>query len=227
MNKQAPSGFILSYDHVSKLQSMKGKNLTFIGTIVLLTGILMILFRTFLAAGGIVLAVGLLFVAAGLLNMSVYLGAKDRRGHQRVSLAAQAFGWIVSVGALLLGLSMLLFSKAFVALVGFMFGVLILLSAIFQIITLLWLTRPTRLSNFFFLVPVVLIGIAIFIFMREPDTNGETTDMLLSGTAFVLFGAATIAEGLIVGNNNRNILKAQQSKDEAPKLEQNSENPQG
>ena len=82
------------------------------------------------------------------------------------------------------------FSKAFVALIGFMFAILLLFAAIFQLFLLFFGSRPNRLSSWFFLVPIVLIAAAVYVFMRKPDTQGESTDMIFVGCAFAVFGVS-------------------------------------
>ncbi len=93
---------------------------------------------------------------------------------------------------------MLIFSKAFVALTGFMFAVLLLFAAMFQLFLLLFGSRPARLSNWFFLVPTALVGAAVFIFMHKPDTAAETVVMTTTGLSFIVFGVFTVVEGSIV-----------------------------
>ena len=177
------------------------------GIITALIGVLLIVFRNTLADGGIVFAAGTLFVAAGLLNMTFFLGTRDKNGRARMGAFGTAFGWIASAAAVVLGLAMLIFSKAFVALVGFMFAVLILFAALFQMGLLLFGARPHRLSSWYFTVPMLLVCCAVFIFMRKPDTAGEHLVMTLTGISFILFGIATIAEGCYIGNANRLMLK--------------------
>ena len=186
---------------------MKGRNLIFTGAVAAIVGVLMLLFRSNLANGGIVLAAGALFVGAGILNMSVFLGSRDKDGHARMGAVGTAFGWIASAAAVVLGLAMLIFSKAFVALTGFMFAVLLLFAALFQLFLLLFGSRPTRLSNWFFLVPTALVAAAVYIFMRKPDTAGEEYDMLFVGISFALFGVFTMIEGSLIGRNNHMALK--------------------
>lgn len=117
---------------------MKGKNLIFTGLLVAAVGLMMLLFRNALASGGVVIAAGILFVGAGVLNMSVFLGARDKKGHARMGALGTVFGWVASAAAVVLGLAMLIFSNAFAALVGFMFAVLLLFAALFQLFLLLF-----------------------------------------------------------------------------------------
>lgn len=181
---------------------MKGRNLIFTGAIALIVGVLMLIFRIQLANGGIVFAAGALFVGAGLLNMTVFLGSRDKEGRARMGAFGTAFGWIASAAAVVLGLAMLIFSKAFAAMIGFMFAVLLLFAALFQLFLLLFGSRPTRLSNWFFLVPTALVAAAVYIFMRKPDIAGETIDMTFVGISFIVFGLFTIIEGSVIGRAN-------------------------
>lgn len=182
---------------------MKGRNLIFTGVIALIVGVLMLLFHTTLATGGIVIAAGAIFVGAGVLNMSVFLGSRDKEGKARMGVFGTAFGWVASAAAVVLGLAMLIFSHAFAAMIGFMFAVLLLFAALFQLFLLLFGSRPTRLSNWFFLTPMALIAAAIYVFMRKPDTSGEIADIIFVSCSFIVFGIVTIIEGSIIGNTNR------------------------
>lgn len=201
---------------------MKGRNLIITGAIALIVGVLMLIFRVQLANGGIVVSAGALFVLAGVLNMTVFLGSRDSQGRSRIGAFGTAFGWIASAAAVVLGLAMLIFSKAFVALIGFVFAVLLLFAALFQFFLLLFGSRPTRLSNWFFLVPAALVAAAIYIFIRKPDTSGETYDMTFIGISFIVFGLFTIVEGSIVGQANHTAVKKSAQPLVAEKTDDNS-----
>lgn len=186
---------------------MKGKNLILIGVLALAVGLLLAIFRSSLANGVVVRLAGIIFVGAGVLNMTVFLGSRDKEGRSRAGAFGTAFGWIASAAAVVLGLAMLIFKGTFVGFIGFMFGVLMLFGAVFQIFLLIFGSRPTHISNWFFLVPAAIIGAAIYIFLRKPDTAGETTDLLITGITFAVFGIATVIEGSMVGQSNRMILR--------------------
>lgn len=186
---------------------MKGRNLIITGAIALIVGVLMYIFRVRLADGGIVFAAGALFVCDGVLNMSVFLGSRDSRGRSRMGAFGTAFGWIASAAAVVLGLALLIFSKAFVALIGFIFAVLLLFAALFQLFLLIFGSRPVVLSNWFFLVPTALIAAAVYIFLRKPDSAGEVADMTFIGISFAVFGICTMVEGALIGRSNRARLR--------------------
>lgn len=187
---------------------MKGKNLILTGLVALVVGLLLVMFRQPLSNGGFVLVAGILFLGAGVMNITFILGSRDDKGKARSGAVATTFGWIASAAAVLLGLSMLIFKGAFVALVGFMFGVLLLFAALFQLFLLLFGTRPIRLSSWFYLVVAALVGGAIYIFLRKPSTAGEMTDVVVTGVGFMIFGLFTVIEGSVVGQGNRMIKKA-------------------
>ena len=110
---------------------------------------------------------------------------------------------------------MLLFQQTFLPLVSFIFAVMVLFAAIYQTCLLLFGTRPMRLSPWFFIVPMLLLVAASYIFLKRGDIN--TTDqhiMLISGCAFTLFGIVSIVEGIIIAHGNRRIDKAAQAKPE-------------
>lgn len=54
---------------------MKGRNLLLTGLVNLLIGILLIIFRTSLSSGRLVILIGAVFLIAGVINMTVLLGS--------------------------------------------------------------------------------------------------------------------------------------------------------
>lgn len=195
---------------------MKGRNLILTGLVAALIGLALIIFRLELADGGVVTVAGIIFLVAGVLNTTVFLASRDKKGETRMGAVGTAIGWVASAAAVVLGLAMLIFSKAFVAIVGFMFAVLLLFAALFQLFLLIFGSRPTKLSALFYLLPAALVGAAIFIFLRKPDTAGEQTVMLVTGISLLVFGIFTIIEGTLVGHTNHTIRKATRTAVAAP-----------
>lgn len=185
---------------------MKGKNLILMALIAVVIGVGLILVNSSLHASGIVLTAGAIFILAGVLNMLVFLGERDSRGRTRQSVLSITFGWVASAASIVLGLAMLLFQGTFLGLVSFMMAVLIVVAALFQFFLLVYGSRPTHLSGWFYLVPMVLIGIAVYVFLLESGVRDREM-LLATGIAFTIFGAATFVEGSIIGNNNRRNLR--------------------
>lgn len=196
---------------------MKGRNLFLLGLGAILLGVLLIIFRASLANGKVVLIAGTLFVVAGVMNMTVFLGSRDKNGKARMGAFGTVFGWLASAAATILGLAMLIFSTDFVAITGFMFAVLILFAALFQLFLIAFGARPTALSPWLYLVPAALVGAALYIiFLRQPTENSEHIVMLVTGISLLIFGLSTIIEGAAVGQINR---QAKHTPDDRPDKE--------
>lgn len=175
-------------------------------TAVLAVGILMIIFRNALASYSVVIGCGILFVLAGVANVTVFLGSRDKEGHARMGAAGTAIGWLASAAAVVLGVVLVLFRTVFETMVGYMFAVLLLFAALFQFCLLLFGSRPVRLSSWFFLVPMALCGAAVFIFMQQPGRS-DYTIMLTTGCSLAFFGLMTIIEAGAVSMGNRALRK--------------------
>lgn len=182
---------------------MKGRNLLLTGIVNLIIGILLILFRTSLSNGRLVILIGAVFLVAGIINMTVLLGSRDKNGKARSGVFGTTFGWIASTAAVVMGLAMIIFCNDFVAMMGFVFGVLILFAALFQLFLLIFGSRPIVLSPWFYLVPAALVGAAIYIILNTPENANHDTVMIVTGISFIVFGAFTIIEGAAIGQVNR------------------------
>lgn len=202
---------------------MKGKNLYLTALIMLVAGVVFILTANTLASFKIVIWAGVLFIIAGLANTIFFLGARDRQGRARTGAFGTAVGWVASAAAIVLGLCMLLFQQTFVPLVSFMLAVLLLFTAIFQICLLLFGSRPVRISPWFFLIPILLFGAAVFIYMQKPgETRTDRIIMYVTGISFALFGVASVIEGSIIAHANhkaRKLAEATGPAAEAPRAD--------
>lgn len=125
-----------------------------------------------------------------------------------------------------MGLAMIIFCNDFVAMMGFVFGVLILFAALFQLFLLIFGSRPIALSPWFYLVPAALVGAAIYIILNTPENGNHDTVMIVTGISFIVFGAFTIIEGAAIGQANRQTRVMQKNdvitsgKDEVVKKEE-------
>lgn len=203
---------------------MKGKNLILTALIALVAGLLMIIYRDSLASGVIIKWVGIMCIVAGVLNVTVFLGSRDSRGEARMGAFGTTFGWIVSAAAVVLGLAMAIFSTAFVALFGFMLGILLLFCALFQIFLIVFGARPARLNGAFYVVPALLIVGAVYVISLKSGLD-ERTIMMTTGIGLTLFGAATVVEAISISSARKTLASHRTDEAaEAPKeIEQGEE----
>lgn len=186
---------------------MKGRNLILMALVTLAIGILMIIFRNALASNSVVIGCGILFILAGVANVTVFLGSRDKDGHARMGAVGTAIGWLASAAAVVLGVVMVLFRTVFETMVGYMFAVLLLFGALFQFCLLLFGSKPVRLSSWFFLVPMALCGAAVYIFMQQPGRS-DYAIMLATGISLAFFGLMTLVESAAISSGNRTLRKA-------------------
>lgn len=185
---------------------MKGRNLILMALVTLAIGILMIIFRNALASNSVVIGCGILFILAGVANVTVFLGSRDKDGHARMGAVGTAIGWLASAAAVVLGVVMVLFRTVFETMVGYMFAVLLLFGALFQFCLLLFGSKPVRLSSWFFLVPMALCGAAVYIFMQQPGRS-DYAIMLTTGISLAFFGFMTLVESAAISSGNRTLRK--------------------
>ena len=207
---------------------MKGRHIIWTGIIALAVGVLMIVFNTSLEPSNLVLWCGLLFILAGILNLTVFLSGRDTTGKPKHNPASMMVGWVASAAAVVLGLCMVIFRATFVELVGYMFAFLLLFTALFQVFLLAFGARPVRLSGVWYVVPTVIVGIAVYFFLQRPVIEDRYM-MMWTGIALALFGAASLVEGIQIGAANRSAMKAANSPDPRKKIEErhkeNAEDP--
>lgn len=195
---------------------MKGRNLFLIALLVLIAGIVLVCLKHIVNANGVVITGGILFILAGLFNLAVFMNSKGEGKAEKGPFSA-AFSWISSAAAVILGLCMLIFQGTFATLVAFMFGVLIAFGALFQFYLLGFGSRPARLPGWFYIVPTALAAVAIYLFIQRDEAVPDDVVILLTGISLIVFGGATLAESVIIGQYNRRMVKeAKSAKKEGP-----------
>lgn len=185
---------------------MKGHKLIFTALLALAAGVALIVTHRTVSSGGVVVAGGVMFVLAGFINVIAFLSSRDENGKSHLGSFGLAFGWLTSGAAVVLGLSMLIFQSTFVGLVPFIFGVLVVFGALFQFFVLSVGIRPVTLPAWLYVFPLVLVGLSVYVFMQQSQTDDRMI-MLATGIAFTVFGVAMFIEGAMVGAANRRLRR--------------------
>lgn len=192
---------------------MKGKNLIFIGLPVLAAGIALIFTHQGIRSTGVVITGGILFILAGILNLLAAGHERrraDRNGIRGHGVATATVNWLACAGAVILGVCMLIFKDTFVALIPFIFGILIAFTAFYQLYVLAYGTRPAMLPGWLYIVPPVLAGGAVYLFLQKPGAD-DMVIMLATGISLTFFGMAAFAEGIMLGAINRRSMQESKS----------------
>lgn len=194
---------------------MKGRNLFFIALLVLIAGVVLVCLQHSVSANGVVLTCGVLFILAGLFNITVFMSSGHDSKSGKGPFSA-AISWVSSAAAVILGLCMLIFQGTFATLVAFMFGVLIAFGALFQFYLLGYGSRPARLPGWLYIVPTALAAVAIYLFIQRDEAVPDDLAILLTGISLIVFGGATLVEAVIIGRYNRSVLKGKKPEEEKP-----------
>ncbi len=186
---------------------MKATSTLLAGIIILAMGLILIICHDTITGAGIVTVGGIIFVISAIVDIVLYIGGKDKEGQRRKRGAALVFGWIVSVAALLLGISMFVFNDTFTRLIAPMFGILVLLGALVQLWVLAYGTRPVRMPAWLYAVPGLMCLAAILVFVCD---FGEPTVNILTGSALTVFGLGGFLESALLGMGRRHLRQQEE-----------------
>lgn len=188
---------------------MKGKNLSITAILAIVAGVILIIANRSIYSTGVVITGGILFIAAGILNVFVFDNERrsDRRGR---GAFASTLSLLSSIGAVVLGVCMIIFQDTFTVLVPYIFGIIVAFLACYQFYVLAIGARPTVLPVWFYFFPVLLLGAAIYIFFRRPDTDDHLIT-LASGIALSFFGLVTIIEAIMISDGRKKVNQETES----------------
>lgn len=177
---------------------MKARNFYITGLLSLVVGVIIILSYRYISSSGIIIVGGSLFILMGLLNLIVF---HNRHNNDNTpSALATIVSRITSAGAIILGLSLLIFNETFASVVPFIFAVLIALLALDQFYILAVSSNRIYLSPWFLLAPLALTGCALYLFLSESQPQNEEILMLCTGISATFFGVVSVIEALVVGH---------------------------
>lgn len=176
----------IEYD---KNTTMRGRTLVLVGIVAALVAALMLIFRTEASTGRIVVLGGVLFVGAGVFNLLFFNNGSGM---------SRALTSLTNSAAIVLGVCMLVFRGTFEPMVPFIFGLIVALGALWQFYALAVGIRPFSLPSWYYFLPLILAGCAVYIFVRK-DTISDTDIITVTGAAMAVFALAALVEGVHTG----------------------------
>lgn len=163
----------------------------------IIAGVILILtFRT-VSSGGVVVAGGVLFILAGFVNLLLLRKQSGSMASGSRSFG-RFFGLISTAASVLLGLSMLIFIDTFSSLVPFVFGTVVALGALIQILTVITGMRRGILSAWWLICVVALAGASVYLFIQTPVAGSDPSVMITTGISLVFFGVVMCVENVIM-----------------------------
>lgn len=164
------------------------------GLIVLAVGVLLIVWHQRIdVLNWMVIVVGLMLIVPGLYSLISALVRKGEDRSRRGSHSAPTSTVIASVGALALGLWMIVDPAFFVGLLAYIFGAILILVGIYHIIYLSVWSRPFVLPFWYYVIPVLMIAAGVVVLCTSVRTMNSVV-VLITGIAFVCSGVTTFLE---------------------------------
>ncbi len=195
---------------------MKGKSSILSALIILTLGVVMIIVNRSLTSQGVVIAGGIVFLVASVLN--IWSLMRSPKEGARRSWGASAIGWITGVAGVILGVSMLIFESAFVALVTFLFGALLVIGAVFHLYVLAISYRPVALPPWLYAVPLLLLGAGVYELYNFGVQNDSLTN-IITGSGLVVFAIGVFLESYFIGVHNKAVNKPSRVQHNEPQVE--------
>jgi len=138
-------------------------------------------------------------------------------------------GWLTSLvgfGSIILGVILALMPTTFITGLQYVLAAMLVLGAINQFVNLAQASRWCHVGWFYWLLPVVVLLVAIFMIWRPVET--AAAPLFIIGWCMLLYGAAELLGGVMVWKAGRIVKKMaeQQMKEEQKMIEEKTESEQ-
>lgn len=124
-------------------------------------------------ATGIIIAIGVMFLLSGLISLLTYWNARRHAGEYKIYdadgnllVGGEPTFPIVGIGSILLGCVLAFMPAAFVSALMYFIGVVLVLGAITQMMSLIAARRFAQLSWGFWLGPIVTLLVGLYVMVR-------------------------------------------------------------
>lgn len=162
--------------------------------IVMLAGILLIVWHSRIdILNWIIIAVGFTLIVPGIYSFISALVRKGEKEKGQIDYSASSSTLIASVGAMALGVWMLVNPAFFVGLLAYIFGAILILYGIFHIVFIGFWSRPLVLPWWMYIIPVLMIGAGVVILCTSVRTMNSVV-VLITGISLVASSVNTIIE---------------------------------
>lgn len=131
---------------------------------------------------GVCLIIPVAYNLYSTLRVRKQLQLEEKTGSdgRRMPTASVSAAIVASVAGIALGIWMLLTPDFFVGLIVYVFGALLLVYGVYELIWAAWMARPFRMPVYFYLVPILMIIGGIVILCTTIRTMNQVM-MLLTG----------------------------------------------
>lgn len=160
--------------------------------IVFVVGVLLIVWHSRVdILSWIVVAVGLMLVIPGLYSLISAMVRKKDDG--QISHSASSASIVAGVGAMALGVWMLIQPTFFVGMLAYIFAALLILYGIFHIIMIGFWAKPIVLPMWFYVIPVLMIVAGVALLFTSVRTLNSVV-VIITGVSLVASAVNSLLE---------------------------------
>lgn len=161
---------------------------------------------------GITIAIGILFLISGVVSCATYLNARkhpvntelyDADG--RLLIPSRPPFPIVGIGSILLGIILTVIPDVFVTSLMYVLGVLLMLGAVNQFMTLASVRRMFRVPVWFWLGPSLILVTGLLVIIKPMET--AALPLLIIGWCLLLYGVTECVNSFKIYKETKKIIK--------------------
>ena len=179
---------------------------------------------------GITVAIGVLFLASGVISCVTYFWSKrhvseykiyDTEGH--LVAGEQPTFPIVGIGSAILGLILVFTPTAFVSALMYIIGIILILGAINQYMSLISGRRYGRISFWYLVMPTLILLTGLYVMLKPMEPLNMA--MLILGWCTLVYGLVELVHALKFYRDKRAWIKAQKQPQQLDTFEEITEQP--
>jgi uncharacterized membrane protein HdeD (DUF308 family) len=179
---------------------------------------------------GITVAIGVLFLASGIISCVTYFWSKrhvseykiyDTEGH--LVAGEQPTFPIVGIGSAILGLILVFTPTAFVSALMYIIGIILILGAINQYMSLISGRRYGRISFWYLVMPTLILLTGLYVMLKPMEPLNMA--MLILGWCTLVYGLVELVHALKFYRDKRAWIKAQEQPQQLDTFEEITERP--
>ncbi len=177
---------------------------------------------------GITVAIGVLFLASGVISCVTYFWSKrhvseykiyDTEGH--LVAGEQPTFPIVGIGSAILGLILVFTPTAFVSALMYIIGIILILGAINQYMSLISGRRYGRISFWYLVMPTLILLTGLYVMLKPMEPLNMA--MLILGWCTLVYGLVELVHALKFYRDKRAWIKAQEQPQQLDTFEEITE----
>ena len=179
---------------------------------------------------GITVAIGVLFLASGIISCVTYFWSKrhvseykiyDTEGH--LVAGEQPTFPIVGIGSAILGLILVFTPTTFVSALMYIIGIILILGAINQYMSLISGRRYGRISFWYLVMPTLILLTGLYVMLKPMEPLNMA--MLILGWCTLVYGLVELVHALKFYRDKRAWIKAQEQPQQLDTFEEITERP--